>query len=129
MLPSVVLALVALVLVRAGAWPGRSGASASERRLRRQVARLEGLWQRAAERAVEPCAARTPLAWAQWAAQRDPLRFSGAPEAIESYYKVRFGQGEVSASLMLQLRRLGRTSRGWRPAPYSKDSDQNSSVS
>jgi len=117
------------LLARVGPLARRGQGSASERRLRILVTRLESSWAKAGGLESRPPQARTPLAWAQWAAQRDPSRFSSAPGAIERYYQVRFGGAEPSLELALELRRMGRRSRAWKPAPYSKLSDQNSSVS
>jgi transglutaminase-like putative cysteine protease len=86
----------------------------SQRRLLRMVLDIERHWRRAARSA--PSVKRvTSLDWARWAAATAPQRFASAPERIERYYQVRFGDGEAGPALLNDLRDLRRQSRSWRP--------------
>ncbi len=123
-----------VVLLRTSAWSVRLSVASRERHLCRLVARLEASWLRAAEGSLAPATPQTTLAWARWAAACDPVLFARAPQAIERYYRVRFGGREASRELLVELGQLARLSRGWRPAArsaanYSKNSDQRASVS
>ena len=82
------------------------------RRLALLVDRLEARWRRAARDLPEqPRADATPLTWALWAAGLRPQLAAG-PAAIEAWYAVRFGGGELDPDLEGRLRQLVRASRG-----------------
>ncbi len=112
------VALLALLFSRSvlGPYPRRE--AARQRRLRRLILEIEASWRRSARGgAVER---HTSLDWARWAAIADPERFSMAPELIERYYQVRFGGEDARPELFVDLRRLRRVSRSWRPSRLTR---------
>ncbi len=109
--------LAVLLLAAAGvAVTARGRAVRLRSREARAVERLHRRLRSAArDVAAAPLDHAPPLAFARWAAERDPERFGDAPAAIELWYAARYGGGALPGDLGARCRRLARAARRWRP--------------